>query len=144
MSCVLNAHNLCFKIAKMVAHARTASHPLVTPPPPPSFMPPIICKICMYINVYCSKDRAERHDFWSRFFLFIIIFFFTFFLGGKRKGEKSHGQNSCLSARSFKATIYVFLRKFLMLFWNFLYYFYTWFFKLLRMFLFSRKVLYCV
>ena len=47
-------------------------------------------------------DWAERHDFRSRFLLFILLFFFLF-LGGKRKGEKnsqSRGQKSCLSARS--------------------------------------------
>ena len=50
-------------------------------------------------------NRAERHDFWSWFFLFILIFFIPLFLWGKRKGEKnnqSRGQNSYLSARSFK------------------------------------------
>jgi hypothetical protein len=48
-------------------------------------------------------DRAERHDFWSRFLLFILFFLFPPFLGGKRKGEEnnqSRGQKSCLSARS--------------------------------------------
>ena len=48
-------------------------------------------------------DPAERHGIWSRFLLFILLFFFHLFLGGKRKGEKNNqslGQNSCLSARS--------------------------------------------
>ena len=48
-------------------------------------------------------DRAERHDFWSRFLPFILLFFSRVFLGGKRKGEKnnqSRGQKLCLSARS--------------------------------------------
>ena len=39
------------------------------------------------------------HDFW----LFILLFFFPLFLGGKRKGEKnnqSRCQKSCFSARS--------------------------------------------
>ena len=51
-----------------------------------------------------ARDRAERHDFLSRIFLFILLYFFTFFLGGNRKGEKNHQsrcQNSCLSAKSF-------------------------------------------
>jgi hypothetical protein len=30
------------------------------------------------------KDRAERHDLKSRFLLFILIFFFSLLLGGKR------------------------------------------------------------
>ena len=60
-----------------------------------------------YYNInffYNFIDRAERHDFWSRFLLFILLSFFPLFLGGKRKGEnnkQSHGQKSCLSARSF-------------------------------------------
>ena len=43
-------------------------------------------------------DRAERHDIWSRFMLFILLF-----LEGKRKGKldiQSRGQKSCLYARS--------------------------------------------
>ena len=47
--------------------------------------------------------RAERHDFRSRFLLFILLFLFPIFLGGKIKGEEnnqSRGQMSCLSARS--------------------------------------------
>ena len=50
------------------------------------------------------NDRAERHDFWSRFLPLILLFFFPLFLGGKRKGgknNKSCGQKSCLSARSY-------------------------------------------
>ena len=48
-------------------------------------------------------DRAERHDFWSRFLVFILLFFVPLFLRGKRKGEKnnqSRGQKPCLSTRS--------------------------------------------
>ena len=47
-------------------------------------------------------DRAERHDFWPQFLLFILLFFFLF-LEGKIKREKnnqSRDQKSCLSARS--------------------------------------------
>ena len=33
-------------------------------------------------------DRAERHDFWSQFLLFILCFFFPLFLGGKGKGKR--------------------------------------------------------
>ena len=36
------------------------------------------------------KDRAERHDLKSRFLLFILLFFFPLFSGGKRKGEKNN------------------------------------------------------
>ena len=53
-------------------------------------------------------DRAERNYFWSRFLLFILLFFFHLYLEGKRKGEKkkhSLGQKSCLSARSKKVNI---------------------------------------
>ena len=51
------------------------------------------------------NDRAERHNFWSQFLLFILLFFFPLFLGGKRKEEKnnqSRDQKSCLYARSDK------------------------------------------
>ena len=61
-------------------------------------------------------DRAERHAFWSRFLLFILLFFFPLFWGGKRKGEKnnqSRGQKTCLSARS------------LCLFFTYIYYYCT-------------------
>ena len=34
-----------------------------------------------------SESRAERHELKSRFVLFILLFFFPRFLGGKRKGE---------------------------------------------------------
>ena len=50
------------------------------------------------------KNRAERHDFKSRFLLFILLFFFLLFLGGKRKGKENNQSRdfkSCLSARSF-------------------------------------------
>ena len=49
------------------------------------------------------NDRAERHDFGSRFLLFILLYFFLIFLGGKRKGGKNNqirGKKTCLSARS--------------------------------------------
>ena len=48
------------------------------------------------------EDRAEWHDL--KFLLFILLFFFSPFLGGKRKGEQnnqSHDFKSCLIARSF-------------------------------------------
>ena len=35
-----------------------------------------------------KEDRAESHDLKLRFLIFILLFFFPFFLGGKRKGEK--------------------------------------------------------
>ena len=37
-----------------------------------------------------NKDRAERHDLWSRFLpcWFILLFFFPLFLGGKRKRKR--------------------------------------------------------
>ena len=35
-------------------------------------------------------NRAEMHDLKSRFLLFILLFFFPLFLGGKRKGEKNN------------------------------------------------------
>ena len=35
-----------------------------------------------------AYDRAERHDFWSRFLPFFLLFFFPLFLGGKIKGER--------------------------------------------------------
>jgi hypothetical protein len=35
-------------------------------------------------------DRAERYDFGSRFLLFILLFFFPLFLGGKSKGEENN------------------------------------------------------
>ena len=58
--------------------------------------------IFKYLNTrYINEDRAERHDFWSRFWLFILLFLFP--PGRKRKGKKenqSRGQKSCLSARS--------------------------------------------
>ena len=62
-------------------------------------------KLCNNKNIstFLLKDRAKRHDFWSRFFLFILLFFYPLILGGKRKEEKnnkSRGQKSCLSARS--------------------------------------------
>ena len=63
--------------------------------------------------LFCVKekrDRAERHDFWSRFLLTILLFFFHLFLGGKRKGEKknqSHGQKACLSVSSKKKASYL-------------------------------------
>ena len=50
------------------------------------------------------QDRAERHDFWSGFLLFILLFFFP--LKEEEKGDEgkrnnqSRGQNSFLSARS--------------------------------------------
>ena len=37
-----------------------------------------------------KDDRAEGHDFWSRFLLFILFFFFPLFLRGKRNGEKNN------------------------------------------------------
>ena len=55
-------------------------------------------------SLYVINDRAERHAFWSQFLLFILLFFFRIFLGGKRKEEKnkqSRGQKPCFSARSF-------------------------------------------
>ena len=54
---------------------------------------------------YLDRDRAKTHNLKSRFLLFILLFFPSIFLGGKRKGEKnnqSRGQKSCLSARSYQ------------------------------------------
>ena len=48
-------------------------------------------------------DRAERYEFKSRFVLFILLFFFPIFLGGKGKEEKNNQSRDfkpCLSARS--------------------------------------------
>ena len=61
------------------------------------------CVNCKLFVKDIMKDRAERHDFRTRFLLFILLFFFPLFLGGKRKGEENNqsvGQKSCLSARS--------------------------------------------
>ena len=33
------------------------------------------------------NGKAERHDFWSRFFFFILLFFFSFFYEGREKGK---------------------------------------------------------
>ena len=56
----------------------------------------------MYImNRIEQKGMTFDYDF----LLFILLFFFPLFLGGKRKGEKnnqSRGLKSCLSARSMK------------------------------------------
>ena len=45
-----------------------------------------------FVNQKCCRtvlvDRTERHDFWSRFLLFILLFFSPHFLGGKRKGKR--------------------------------------------------------
>ena len=35
-----------------------------------------------------KEDRVESHDLKLRFLIFILLFFFPIFLGGKRKGEK--------------------------------------------------------
>ena len=54
-------------------------------------------------------DQAEMHGLKLRFLLFILLFFFPLFLGGKRKGEKNNPARqdfkSCLSARSAPLTI---------------------------------------
>ena len=39
-----------------------------------------------FCSIIC--DLVERHDFWSRFLLFIPLFFFPLFLGEKRKGKR--------------------------------------------------------
>ena len=46
-------------------------------------------------------DKAERHDLKSRFLPFILLIFFTLFLGGKRKEENNNQSRDfklCLSA----------------------------------------------
>ena len=58
-----------------------------------------------YFTHLPQKDDPERDDLKSRFLLFILLFFFPLFLGGKRKGEnnnQSRDFKSCLSESSSK------------------------------------------
>ena len=78
-----------------------------------SYVFKLISQTCFHVY----KDRAERHDFWLRFLLFILLFFSPLFLGGKRKGEQNNqscGQKSCLSARSYTKQKLFWLTKYLL------------------------------
>ena len=60
-------------------------------------------KILLVPRIKNFFDRTESNELKSRFLLFVLLFFFPLFLGGKRKRNyQSRGQKSCLSARSFK------------------------------------------
>ena len=69
----------------------------------------LLLQVSLIILIYLlsdesQNDQAERHDLKSRFLLFILLFFFPLFLGGKRKENlKSRGKKTCLSARSAKS-----------------------------------------
>ena len=56
----------------------------------------LLSEYMFYLQLF---DDPERHDLKPRFLLFILLFFFLLFLGGKRKGEKktqSRDFKSCL------------------------------------------------
>ena len=57
------------------------------------------------------KARSSRKA-WLKILLFILFFFFPLFLEGKRKGEKNNQSSdfkSCLSARSKRISLHLFL-----------------------------------
>ena len=61
------------------------------------------CLLSVIFILCRTLDRAESHDLKSQFLLFILLFVFSLFLGGKRKGEKNNQSRDfpkCLSARS--------------------------------------------
>ena len=54
-----------------------------------------------YLSYCSSNDRAERHDFWSRVLLYILLFFSPLFLGGKNKrGSRKGGWIAKLVVKS--------------------------------------------